>query len=58
MKPNGLIVAGLIVSLIGVFIVIRHTLDIPRYWTPLFVGVALILAGAIWSMLRSKSGAS
>ncbi len=55
MRPNKLMLAGLIVTLIGLFIVIRHEMGIPSYWTPLLVGIALLLGGVIWSMLSRKS---
>lgn len=55
MRPNKLMLAGLIVTLIGLFIVIRHEMGIPSYWTPLLIGLALLLGGAIWSMMRGKS---
>ena len=58
MKPNKLMVAGLVVTLIGLFIVIRHEMGIPSYWTPLLVGVGLLIAGAVCSMMRGKSKAS
>jgi len=50
-----LMVAGLIVSLVGLGIVMVRTLQIPGYWIPLGVGVALLIAGAI---RRGSSGAS
>jgi len=58
MKPNGLVLAGLIVTLVGLFIVIRHSLAIPSYWTPLLVGIGLLVAGVIWSAWQRKSKAS
>ncbi len=58
MKPNKLMVAGLVVTLVGLFIVIRHEMGIPSYWTPLLVGIGLLLAGAIYSMMRGKSKTS
>ena len=58
MRPNKLMVAGMIVTLVGVFIVIRHEMGIPSYWTPLLIGVGLLLAGVIWSMMHGKSKAS
>lgn len=42
---RGLIVAGLIVSTVGVGIVLFRVFQIPGYWAPLLVGVALLLAG-------------
>ena len=58
MKPNKLMVAGLIVTVIGLFIVIKREMGIPGYYTPLLVGIGLLLAGAICSMLGGKSKAS
>jgi len=58
MKPNGLMLAGLVVTLVGLFIVIRHSLEIPSYWTPLLVGIGLLIAGVVWSALHGKSKAS
>jgi hypothetical protein len=58
MKPNKLMLAGLIVTLVGLFIVIRHEMGIPSYWTPLLVGIGLLLGGAIWSMMCGKSRTS
>jgi len=55
MRPNKLMLAGLIVTLIGIFTVIKHEMGIPSYWTPLLVGVGLLIAGAIWSMISGKS---
>jgi predicted tellurium resistance membrane protein TerC len=53
-----LVLAGLIVTLVGLFIVIRHSLAIPSYWTPLLVGIGLLVAGVIWSAWQRKSKAS
>jgi hypothetical protein len=39
--------AGLIVTLVGLAVALTHTLGIPRYWTTLGVGVALLVAGAV-----------
>jgi hypothetical protein len=58
MKPNRLMLAGLIVTLIGLLNVLRHSLDIPTYWTPFLVGIGLLVAGAIWSVMCRKSRAS
>ncbi len=55
MKPNKVMLAGLVVTLIGLFIVIRHEMGIPSYWTPLLIGLALLLGGAIWSMIGGRS---
>ena len=53
---NGLMVAGVIVTLIGLGIVLTRTLAIPREWTVVLVGVALLVAGAARRALRSGTG--
>ena len=58
MKPNKLMLAGLIVTLVGLFIVIKHEMGLPSHWTPLLVGIGLLIAGAIWSMMSRKSKTS
>jgi len=58
MKPNKLIVAGLVVTLVGLFIVVRHEMGIPSYWTPLLVGIGLLIAGVVCSMMCGKSKTS
>jgi len=55
MRPNKLMLAGLIVTLVGLFIVVRHEMGIPSYWTPLLVGIALLIGGVIWSLLGRRS---
>ena len=54
---NGLILAGLIVIVIGLAIVATRTFHIPREWTTVGVGAALLAAGAARRMLR-RSDAS
>jgi len=39
--------AGLIVTLIGLGIVLIRAFQVPGYWIPLVVGVALLLMGAV-----------
>ena len=58
MKPNKLMVAGLVVTLVGLFIVVRHEMGIPSYWTPLLVGIGLLIAGVVCSMMSGKSKSS
>jgi hypothetical protein len=53
---NGLMVAGVIVTLIGLGIVLTRTLAIPREWTMVLSGVALLVAGAARRALRSGTG--
>jgi hypothetical protein len=58
MRPNKLMLAGLIVTLVGLFIVIKHEMGLPSYWTPLLVGIGLLIAGAVWSMVSRNSKVS
>jgi uncharacterized membrane protein HdeD (DUF308 family) len=44
---SGVMLAGLIVTLVGLGIVLVRALHVPGYWTPLLVGVALLVAGAV-----------
>ncbi|HEU5323482.1 MAG TPA: hypothetical protein VFX28_21940 [Methylomirabilota bacterium] len=44
---DGLIVAGVIVTLVGLVIVAIRELGLPRHWVPVLVGVALVVAGLI-----------
>jgi hypothetical protein len=53
---NGLIVAGLIVTLIGVGIVAVRALQIPREWATVGVGLALLAAGLLRRALRGPDG--
>ena len=56
--PRGLMLAGLILTLVGVVIVLTNALALPRYWTPLLVGLALLATGWVWSAVCGKSGPS
>ena len=56
--PRGLMLVGLILTLIGLVNVLNHTLAIPRYWTPLLIGIVLLIAGAVWSTVGRGSGPS
>jgi hypothetical protein len=51
-EGNGLILAGLIVTLVGLGVALAATLAIPRYWTTVGVGLALLAAGAARRALR------
>ncbi|HET7876815.1 MAG TPA: hypothetical protein VFN71_14935 [Methylomirabilota bacterium] len=44
---KGIMMAGLIVTLIGIGIVMVRALQVPGYWIPLVVGVALLVVGAV-----------
>jgi hypothetical protein len=54
---NGLILAGLIVTLIGLAIVLTRTFHIPREWTTVGVGLALLVAGVARRALRRPDAA-
>ena len=49
---SGLILAGLIVTLIGLAIVVTRTYQIPREWVTVGVGLALLAAGVARRALR------
>ena len=50
---RGLMVAGAIVTAVGIGVVLMKTLRLPGYWMPLIVGVGLLVAGAItWATSR------
>jgi hypothetical protein len=51
---NGLMLAGSIVTLVGLSVAIIQTLDAPRYWTTLGVGVALLVGGALRAMAGGR----
>jgi hypothetical protein len=44
---NGLLLAGTIVTLVGLGVVLTATLGIPRHWMTVGVGLALLAAGAV-----------
>ena len=44
---KGLMMAGAIVSFVGLCVVLIRVLEIPRYWAPLMVGVGLFLLGLV-----------
>jgi hypothetical protein len=48
----GLILAGAIVFLVGLTIVLFIELNIPRYWIPLVIGLVLMLAGVMVSIIK------
>ena len=48
----GLICAGAIVFLVGLTIILFKELDIPRYWIPAVIGLVLMAAGVIVSLVK------
>ena len=54
---TSLMVAGLIVVLVGLAVVASVALHLSREWTPVFVGVALFVAGAVVRATRGEDGA-
>jgi hypothetical protein len=46
-RGDGMIVAGAIVTFVGVCIVLIKVFRVPEYWIPLMVGLGLLLAGFI-----------
>jgi hypothetical protein len=59
MAGRGLMTAGAIVTIIGLAIVVMKTFQLPGYWVPVIVGIALFAAGAIVSAIsrNGKGGA-
>ncbi len=59
-KGNGpgmrLICAGAIVFLVGLTIILFKEFNIPRYWIPAVIGLALMLAGVIVHGIRRMCG--
>ena len=51
---RGLMLAGLIVSVIGLSLALIQTFDIPRHWTTLGIGIALLVAGALRAVAASR----
>jgi hypothetical protein len=51
---NGLLLAGVIVTVIGLGTAAIATLGIPRHWTTVVVGVALLVAGGIRAVLGGR----
>lgn len=51
---NGLLLAGTIVTLVGLGIVGFSALGIPREWRTLAVGIALLIAGGLRAALGSR----
>jgi hypothetical protein len=53
MAGRGLMVAGAIVTAVGIGVVLMKTLRLPGYWMPLIVGIGLLVAGGItWATSR------
>jgi hypothetical protein len=50
----GLMLAGAIVTVVGLAVVLMHTFAIAREWTTVIVGVALLGAGAVRAALRQR----
>jgi len=44
---NGLLLAGTIVTLVGLGVALVATLGIPRHWVTVGVGLALLVAGLV-----------
>jgi hypothetical protein len=49
---HGLIVAGLIVTFIGAATALLAALHVPGYWTPVIVGLGLLVAGVLRNARR------
>jgi hypothetical protein len=46
--------AGVIVTVVGLAVAMMHTFDVPGYWTTLVVGIAMLVGGAIRAAIRGR----
>ena len=53
---RGLMVAGAIVAIVGLGNVLVKTLEVPGYWMPFIVGIALLVAGLIIRLTSGERG--
>lgn len=51
---NGLLLAGMIVTLVGLAVALTATLGIPRHWSTVGVGLALLATGVVRRALRPR----
>ena len=51
---NGLLLAGMIVTLVGLAVALTATLGIPRHWTTVGMGLALLATGVVRRALRPR----
>jgi len=51
---SGLLLAGMIVTLVGLAVALTATLGIPRHWTTVGVGLALLATGVVRRALRPR----
>ena len=52
---RGMMTAGALISVVGLGVVMVKVLEIPRYWLPLVVGLAVLLVGVIrWATSRDQ----
>ena len=53
---NGLLLAGTILTFIGLCIVLVRVWHVPAYWVPLMVGIGLIVMGLGRRLTSRSSG--
>jgi hypothetical protein len=53
---NGLLLAGTILTFIGLCIVLVRIWHVPAYWVPLMAGVGLLLLGLVRRLTSKESG--
>jgi hypothetical protein len=53
---SGLILAGIILSVIGLCIVLIRVWHVPAYWVPLMAGLGLIVMGLVRRLTSRSSG--
>ena len=53
---NALILAGIILSVIGLCIVLIRVWHVPAYWVPLMAGLGLLVMGLVRRLTSRSSG--
>lgn len=53
---NGLLLAGTILTFIGLCIVLVRVWQVPAYWVPLLAGIGLLLLGLVRRLTADEEG--
>ena len=52
---GGLMLAGALLTLVGLGLVVVRLLGLPRYWTPVAVGISLLSVGVILRLKQRRT---